>query len=200
MPGRGGQGPHGPNHNVHPHQAAEQGAGDWDPPCSHVQAPWPPEDFCYRDLWSLMWMNFKTWWQKRWLLSDGCGVKCIPNHGPLDKWQLSLPYTCLHAKLLQSCLTLCDPMDCSPPGSSVHRILQARILEWVAMPSFKGSSWPRAQTRSSCIVGSFFTMSVIWEAPLYSCPPTNPTFLSKKKIIEHQLHDCERIKWKMRKT
>ena len=42
------------------------------------------------------------------------------------------------AQLLQSCLTLCDPMDCSPPGSSVHGILQARILEWVAMPSSKG--------------------------------------------------------------
>ena len=44
------------------------------------------------------------------------------------------------AKLLQLCLTLCDLVDCSPPGSSVHGILQARILEWVAMPSFRGSS------------------------------------------------------------
>ena len=43
---------------------------------------------------------------------------------------------------LQSCLTLCDPMDCSPPGSSVHGILQARILEWVAMPSSRGKSHP----------------------------------------------------------
>ena len=42
--------------------------------------------------------------------------------------------------LTQSCLTLSDPMDCSPPGSSVHGILQARILEWVAMPFFRGSS------------------------------------------------------------
>ena len=50
---------------------------------------------------------------------------------------------CTCAKLLQSCLTLCDPMDCSPPGSSVHGILQARTLEWVAMPSFRGSSRPR---------------------------------------------------------
>ena len=39
-----------------------------------------------------------------------------------------------YAKSLQLCLTLCDPMDCSPPGSSVHGILQARILEWIAMP------------------------------------------------------------------
>ena len=43
----------------------------------------------------------------------------------------------------QSCLTLCNPMDCRPPGSSVHRILQARIVEWVAMPSSRVSSQPR---------------------------------------------------------
>ena len=43
----------------------------------------------------------------------------------------------------------CDPMDCSPPGSSVHGILQARILEWVAMPSSKGSSWPRNRSHIS---------------------------------------------------
>ena len=53
----------------------------------------------------------------------------------------------------QSCPTLWDPMDCSPPGSSVHGILQARILEWVAIPSSKGSSQPREQTQVSCIVG-----------------------------------------------
>ena len=47
------------------------------------------------------------------------------------------------ATLLQLCPTLCDPMDCSPPGSSVHGILQARILEWVTMPFSKGSSQPR---------------------------------------------------------
>ena len=47
------------------------------------------------------------------------------------------------AKSLQSCLTLCDTMDCSLPGSSVYRILLARILEWVAMPSSRGSSLPR---------------------------------------------------------
>ena len=47
---------------------------------------------------------------------------------------------CVYAQSLQSCLTLFDPMDCSPPGSSVHGILPARILEWVAMPSSRGSS------------------------------------------------------------
>ena len=45
----------------------------------------------------------------------------------------------------QSCLTLCDPTDCSPPGSSVHEILQARVLEWFAMSSSRRSSQPRDQ-------------------------------------------------------
>ena len=44
----------------------------------------------------------------------------------------------MHAKSLQSCLTLCNPMDCNPPGSSVHGILEARILEWVAIPFSRG--------------------------------------------------------------
>ena len=60
----------------------------------------------------------------------------------------------MHAKLLQSCLTLYDPMDSSPPGSPVHGTLQARILEWVALPSSRGSSRPRDQTQvyyASCI-------------------------------------------------
>ena len=49
----------------------------------------------------------------------------------------------MFAQLLESCLTLCDPVDYSPPGFSVHGILQAGILQWVAMPSSKGSSQPR---------------------------------------------------------
>ena len=52
----------------------------------------------------------------------------------------------MSAKSLQWCQTLCDPVDCSLPGFSVHRILQARILEWVAMPSSRGSSQPRDRT------------------------------------------------------
>ena len=47
---------------------------------------------------------------------------------------------CVRAKSLQSCLTLCNPVECSPPGFSVHGILQARILEWVAMPASRRSS------------------------------------------------------------
>ena len=60
------------------------------------------------------------------------------------------------AQLLQTCLTLCDPVDCSPPGSSLHGFLQARILAWLAMPASRGSSRPRNQTCSSCIADRFF--------------------------------------------
>ena len=51
----------------------------------------------------------------------------------------------------------CNPMNCSPPGSSIHRLLQARILEWVAIPISKGPSQPRDQTQVSCTAGRFFT-------------------------------------------
>ena len=56
------------------------------------------------------------------------------------------------AKLLQLCLTLCDPLDCNLPDSSVHGILQAWILEWIAMPSSRGSSQPRDRTQVSCLL------------------------------------------------
>ena len=65
-----------------------------------------------------------------------------------------------HAKLLQSCLTLCDPMDCCPPGSSVHEILLTRILGCVALCFSRGSFWPRDQTHISCIaVKSLYRLS-----------------------------------------
>ena len=73
------------------------------------------------------------------------------------------------AQLLRSCATLCDPMDCSPRGLSVQGILQARILEWVAMPFSRASSRPRDQAPISCVscvAGGFFTTSATWEAPL----------------------------------
>ena len=58
----------------------------------------------------------------------------------------------LHAwSVSQSCLSLCDPMDCSPPSSSVHGIPQTRTAGWVAMPSSRGSSQLRDQTHVSCV-------------------------------------------------
>ena len=76
----------------------------------------------------------------------------------------------MHAKLLQSCPTLCDSMDCSPPGSSVHEILQARILEWVAMPFSRGSSPPRDQTQSPALQAD----SLSSEQPGKRPPPKVP--------------------------
>ena len=73
---------------------------------------------------------------------------------------------CLRVCLVtQSCLTLCNPMNCSPPGSSVCGILQARILEWVAISSSRGSSQLRDQTQVPCTAGRFFL----------SEPPGKPT-------------------------
>ena len=72
---------------------------------------------------------------------------------------------CVCVLITQSCLTLWHPMDCSPPDSSVHGILQARILEWVAIPFSRRSSWPRNRTQVSCITGGFFTLWAIGEAP-----------------------------------
>ena len=66
----------------------------------------------------------------------------------------------------QSCLTLCDPMDCSPVGSSVHGILQAKILEWVAISFSRESSQPRDWTQVSRIAGRLFTDWATRETPL----------------------------------
>ena len=68
----------------------------------------------------------------------------------------------------QLSLTLCNPMDCSPPGSFVHEISQARILEWVAIPFSRGSSQPRYRIRVSRVTGRFFTIWATREGPLLS--------------------------------
>ena len=75
-------------------------------------------------------------------------------------------YCCLVAKL---CPTLCYPMDCSLPGSSVHGISQTRILEWLAISISKGFSGPRGQTPISCLSGRFFTTEPPRKSYLNSC-------------------------------
>ena len=76
----------------------------------------------------------------------------------------SLKYAYVHAKSLQFCLALCSPMDCNPPGSSVHAVFQTRILQWVAMPSSRGCFQLRDQNRVSCIAGGFVTAEAPREA------------------------------------
>ena len=75
----------------------------------------------------------------------------------------------LRVLVTQSCLTLYDLMDCSPPGSSVHGILQAKILEWVAIPFSRGSSQLRDGTQFSCIAGNFSVnlLSAAWPIAIW---------------------------------
>ena len=84
------------------------------------------------------------------------------------RWYLIVVLICIslifRVLLTQSCPTLCDPMDCSPPGSSLHGILQARILECIAISFSRGSSQPRDQTRVFCFAGRFFTLWATREA------------------------------------
>ena len=83
-------------------------------------------------------------------------------------------------KSLQSCTTLCDPMDCSPPGSSVYGILQARILEWVPCPppgALPNPGIKPISRMSPKLAGRFFTTSATWEA-LFNMANTQPKFWS----------------------
>ena len=86
---------------------------------------------------------------------------------PLLHMLISQLYLSKQAKSLHSWLTLWDPMDCNLPGSSIHGILETRILEWVVIPSSRGSSQPRDQTlisMSPALSGEFFTISAtIWD-------------------------------------
>ena len=119
----------------------------------------------------------KCWAKKTWLSCNQCykGIDASYRAGSHSSTLVSVNYvSCLPCDLLlleledcvcvcvcaQLCLTLCDPMDCSTPGSSVHGISQARALESVAISSSRGSSQPRDRTQVSCIAGRFF---IIWD-------------------------------------
>ena len=135
-----------------PAKRKRQGSDGWDmsslagspsskpapsPPCFLINPPWRPEN-----------------------------VECEGKIKMIFKTGLPYPYSCVPSHA-QSCLTLCDPVDCSLPGSSVHGILQARILKWVDMPSSSGSSPSRNQTHVSCISGGFFTTEPLGTPYLY---------------------------------
>ena len=102
-------------------------------------------------------------WRRKWqptpVLLPG------KSHG----WRISLHIYIYTAKSLQSYPTLCDPIDSSPPGFYIPRILQARILEWVAISFSRGSSQLRDQTWVSCIVDRCFTIWATREVHIYMC-------------------------------
>ena len=108
----------------------------------------------------------------------------------LFKLQVPSSYFLRKVLVAQSYLTLCNPIDCSLPDSSVHGILQARIPEWAAMPSSRGSSWPRDWTCVSHTVGRFFTIWATREAPqLYDTCLDIPGQNSSLVYISHNNSD-----------
>ena len=114
-----------------------------------------------------------------WSAAEALAFPCNSDHAPAGLGTSSAKKSPVHAfdwicsmsvcayQVAQSCPTLCDPLGCSPPGSSVHGILQARILECTAMPSSRESSWPRDQTQVSyisCIGRWILYHWATWEA------------------------------------
>ena len=91
------------------------------------------------------------------------------------------------AKSLQSYPTLCHPMDCNLPGSSVHGILQARIPEWIAMPFSRGSSWSRDRTWVSRIASRVFTIWATKECSLGSTKCTAAFYWKDESQFYHLL-------------
>ena len=107
-----------------------------------------------------------------------CSLKQVGmNRGLWELWvpventrESSIAYVS-ESEVSQSCLTLCDPVDCSPPGSSVRGILQVRILEWVAISFSRGSSGPRDQTQVSRTAGRRFNL---WATSPHHNPEVGP--------------------------
>ena len=95
--------------------------------------------------------------------------------------------------IAQSSSTLCDPMDCSPSGSSLYGILQVRMLEWVAIPFSRGSCWPRDGTLVSCIAGRFFTIWGTRKAQKYSEGGTKYTL--SPLLLNTQVEISLTIEW-----
>ena len=118
-------------------------------------------------------IGFKSWLGKLWHIWHL--INHVTNCASNSFWCLILTYifkhACMCVKSLQSYPTLCDFMDCSPPGSSVHGLLQARILECVAMPSSRGVSQPRDGTRVSYV--SFIGRQVLYHYHHLGSPALN---------------------------
>jgi hypothetical protein len=94
----------------------------------------------------------------------------VSSHRPQGSPKLPPCLMCMRAMSLQSCPTPCNPMDCSPPGSCVHEVLQTRILEWLPCPPPGDLPDPGIKHVSlafPALTGEFFTTSATWEAPSY---------------------------------
>ena len=126
--------------------------------------PWnasPQYGLCHQGLRRIKGTSLSQWEHKitQWLTHESHEGKCAPAY-IMEEDYLPGGWP-LESEVAQSCPTLCDPMDCSLSGSSVHGIFQARVLQWIAISFSRGSSRPRNQTQVSCIAGRCFT---VWAA------------------------------------
>jgi len=134
--------------------------------------------------WTWVWVNSGSWW---WTGRPGM-LQFMGSQRARHDWVTELNWKAnmtgiltkrgnldpsMYLLVTQSCPALWDPMDCSPPGFSVHGIYQARILEWVAISFSRGSSQPRDLTRVSCIASQFFT---IWSTSEVIYKPTGESW------------------------
>ena len=115
-----------------------------------------------------MWEGWRKLVTLNWNLQQLCSIGHAQVHKAYHKWYRNTDASMSEwvRAVTQSCPTLCDPMDCSLPGSSVHGIFQAIVLEWSAISFSRGSSWPRDRTRASRIVDRRFT---IWATREVRC-------------------------------
>ena len=148
-------------------KAAESKFGglSWVPPWRTPVLPLRPESASASQT-----LNLKNMWKSHFRQKVDFGRLCfiqdgfsqtylkgfISNYANKVKF-IIFQWFCCHCLVSKSCATLCNPMDCSPPGSSVHGISQGRILEWTVNSFSRGSSQFKDRTRVSCILGRFFT-------------------------------------------
>ena len=130
---------------------------------SHTMINWNSSQGC-KDFWNSpnqsMWYTTPTNQRiKQYEYLNRCTINFWQNSAPIydkNSPESHRGYMCMCAKSLQFCPTLCATVNCSPSGSSVHGILQARILEWVAISFSRGSSQPGDRTLVSFFAGRFF--------------------------------------------
>ena len=122
-----------------------------------------------------VWVSSGSWW---WTGRPGV-LQSMGSQRVGHNWGTELILRCIYAEsevkvlVAQLCPTICNPMDCSLPGSSVHGILQAGTLEWVSISFSRGSSWLRDWMQVSCIARGFFITWAYREAPICMMIPPN---------------------------